>query len=197
MCKTEPSDSIEQKDTVFFEEKQISQEVIFDGKVLHVRKDRIRLPDGNIGIREYCLHNGAVAVVPLTKDNEVICVRQYRYALHRVTLEIPAGKLDGKQEDVYSAALRELREETGYIPGKMTAIGGLNTSPALLTEVIHMYLAEDLTLGDTEPDDDEFIEIVKIPLADMVDKIVRGEISDSKTQAAILKVWVMKQTDRL
>ena len=91
------------------------------------------------------------------------------------------------------AALRELSEETGYRAGKITPIGELLTSPALLSEVIYMYLAEDMTEGETHPDPDEFLEIVKIPLNDMVDMILRGEIPDSKTQAAVLKVWAMKQ----
>lgn len=177
----------------YFKETTASSELIFDGKVLHVYKDIINLPDGNQSMREYCKHNGAVAVVPLTRDGEVVCVRQYRYALDRVTLEIPAGKFDYIGEDHREAALRELREETGYIPGKLTDIGPLSTSPALLTEIIYMYLAEDMVEGETDPDVDEFLEIVKIPLEEMVDMILRGEIQDAKTQAAVIKVWAMKQ----
>ena len=181
------------KDLSFFEETTIQSQLIFDGKVLHLYKDDIRLPNGEVGMREYCKHGGAVCVVPLTQDNQVVCVRQYRYALQRVTLEIPAGKLDSPTEDHMEAGLRELKEETGYTPGKITPIGDLATSPALLTEIIYMYLAEDLTEGDTNPDDDEFIEFVKIPLDKMVQMIVNGEIQDAKTQAAVLKVWAMKQ----
>lgn len=179
----------------YFKETTASSELIFDGKVLHVYKDIINLPDGKQSMREYCKHNGAVAVVPLTKDGEVVCVRQYRYALDRVTLEIPAGKFDYIGEDHREAALRELREETGYTPGKLTEIGPLATSPALLTEIIYMYLAEDMTEGETDPDDDEFLEIVKIPLDEMVDMILRGEIQDAKTQAAVLKAWAIKQKE--
>ena len=184
------------KDLSFFEETTIDSQLIFDGKVLHLYKDDIRLPNGGTSMREYCKHGGAVCIVPLTSEGEVVCVRQYRYALQRVTLEIPAGKLDSPEEDHLEAALRELREETGYTPGKMTPIGDLATSPALLTEIIYMYLAEDLTAGETDPDDDEFIEFVKIPLEDMVKMIVSGEIQDSKTQAAVLKVWAMKQMEK-
>ena len=184
-----------QKPLSYFEETTESSDLIYDGKVLHVYKDDIRLPDGGHSMREYCRHNGAVAVVPLTGRGEVVCVRQYRYALGRVTLEIPAGKFDYVGEDHEAAALRELQEETGYTPARLTPIGNLATSPALLTEIIYMYLAEDLTLGETHPDDDEFLEIVHIPLSDLVDMILRGEVEDSKTQAAILKVWAMKQKE--
>lgn len=181
------------KDETYFEESTKSSTLIFDGKVLHLYKDTINLPNGGESTREYCKHGGAVCVVPLTEKGEVVCVRQYRYALGRVTLEIPAGKLDSPTEDHREAALRELREETGYIPARITPIGDLATSPALLTEIIYMYLAEDLTAGEVDPDEDEFIEFVKIPLDEMVDMILRGEIQDSKTQAAVLKVWAMKK----
>ncbi len=181
------------KELSFFEETAVESRLIFDGKVLHLYKDDIRLPDGSMSMREYCKHGGAVCVVPLTSDGEVVCVRQYRYALGRVTLEIPAGKLDAPDEDHLSAAVRELKEETGYTAGRVTPIGDLATSPALLSEMIYMYLAEDLTEGEMSPDEGEFIEFVKIPLDAMVNMIIRGEIQDSKTQAAVLKVWAMKQ----
>lgn len=184
------------KDEAFFKENTLASQLIFDGKVLHLYKDTISLPDGGEGMREYCKHGGAVCVVPLTSEGEVVCVRQYRYALGRVTLEIPAGKLDSPAEDHLSAALRELREETGYTPDRIIPIGDLATSPALLTEIIYMYLAEGLTEGEIDPDDDEFIELVRIPLEDMVDMILRGEIQDAKTQAAVLKVWAMKRKGR-
>ncbi len=180
----------------YFEETQADSTLLYDGSVLHVYKDTIRLPDGRLSMREYCKHNGAVAVVPLTLEGEIVCVRQYRYALGRVTLEIPAGKFDYIGEDHEQAALRELREETGYTTDHLTPIGNLSTSPALLTEIIYMYLADDLTPGKTDPDDDEFLELVRIPLDEMVDMILRGEIEDSKTQAAVLKVWTMKQKEK-
>ncbi len=182
-----------QKPLSYFEETQADSELIFDGKVLHVYKDHINLPDGRTSMREYCKHNGAVAVVPMTADGCVVCVRQYRYALGRVTLEIPAGKFDYIGEDHESAALRELREETGYTTDHLTPIGNLSTSPALLTEIIYMYLAENMTPGELDPDEDEFLELVEIPLDALVDMILRGEVEDSKTQAAVLKVWAMKQ----
>ena len=175
-----------------FEEKTKKENLIFDGKVLHVYCDDIIRPDGKDAKREYAKHLGAVCVVPLTADNEVICVKQFRYAHHRMFLEIPAGKLDYAGENRREAALRELREETGAICETLTHIGDIVPSPAILTERISMYLAEGLTFTETEFDDGEFIEIVKIPLFELVDMIIRGEIEDAKTQTAILKVWHIK-----
>ena len=175
-----------------FEEKTKSENLVFDGKVLHVYCDDIIQPDGKDAKREYAKHLGAVCVVPLTAENEVICVKQYRYAVRRMFLEIPAGKLDYANEDRREAALRELREETGALCKTLTHLGDIITSPAILTEKISMYLAEGLTFGETEYDEGEFIEIVKIPLAELVDMIMHGEIEDAKTQTAILKVWNLK-----
>ena len=172
-----------------FEEKCVDSKLIFDGKVLHLYRDDISLPDGKSGFREYCRHIGAVCVIPITDKGEVICVRQYRYPYGEVLLEIPAGKLDFKGEIPDDAVRRELREETGAISGKLTYLGKFYSSPAILDECIHMYMAEELTFGDTDFDEDEFIEIVKIPLVKMVDMVVRGEISDGKTQAAVLKAY--------
>ena len=169
------------------EEKMISSQSIFDGKVLHVRIDGISLPNGKEATREYCHHNGAVCVIPITDDNEVICVRQYRYAMHTDVLEIPAGKLDYPEEDHTEAAIRELREETGATCSKMTYLGEYWGSPAILDEKIYMYLAESLTFGETEFDEDEFIEIVKVPIDTLVEMVLQGKIPDGKTQTAILR----------
>ncbi len=171
----------------FFEEKQTSSELIFDGKVLHVYKDSITLPNGEPSTREYIKHVGAVCIVALTDDSEVICVKQYRYPFASVMLEIPAGKLNYKEEDPTEAALRELREETGAICKELTYLGAYFSSPAILDEKIHIFLAEGLEFGETDPDDDEFIETVKIPLDTLVEMIMRGEVPDGKTQAAVMR----------
>lgn len=182
-----------------FEEKQLSSTNIFDGFILHVRKDTVSLPDGNEAFREYIRHVGAVCVIPITDEGEVVCVKQYRYPLAQVTLEIPAGKLDSKEEDPTSAVLRELREETGARCGKLTYLGKFFASPAILDECIHMYLAEELEFGDTDPDDDEFIDIVKIPLNELVKRIIDGDIVDGKTQAGVMRAQYMlshRQNDK-
>lgn len=174
-------------------EKQLHSELIYDGKVLHLYRDDILLPDGKTGFREYCKHVGAVCIVPITDEGEVLCVKQYRYAHRKTVLEIPAGKLDSPDEDPTEAALRELREETGARCGMLTYLGPLYTTPALIDEVIHMYLAEQLTFGETDFDEDEFIEPIRIPLDELVESICRGEVPDSKTQAAVLRAaWARK-----
>ncbi len=170
-----------------FKETEKSSELIFDGKVLHLYRDDIYLPDGRVAFREYCRHMGAVCVVPVTDEREIICVRQYRYAVSAVMLEIPAGKLDSKDEDPMKAALRELREETGATCKSLTFMGKYYSSPAILDECIYMYMAEGLEFGDTDFDEDEFIEIVKIPIDELVEMIMRGEVADGKTQAAVMR----------
>ena len=176
-----------------FYEEQTSSELIFDGKVLHVFRDQIKLPNGTPSMREYIKHVGAVCVIPITDEGEVVCVRQYRYAVGQVLLEIPAGKLDSADENPRDAVLRELREETGAICGKLTSLGLYLGSPALIGERIEMYLAEDLTFGETDPDEDEFLEICRIPLSDMVQMVLRGEIPDGKTQTAVLRAAAMRK----
>ena len=163
-------------------------ELIFDGRVVHLYKDDIRLPDGRPAMREYVRHIGAVCVLPLFADGTVACVRQYRYPQAEVLTEIPAGKLDRRDEDRAEAALRELREETGCRCGKLTHLGKFYSSPAILDEVIDMYLAEELTEGETDLDEDEFLAPVRIPLDDLVDMVMAGEIPDGKTQVAVMRV---------
>ena len=166
-----------------------SSELIFDGKVMHLYLDRVELPNGAPATREYARHIGAVCVLPLFSDGTVACVRQYRYPHGEILTEIPAGKLDSREEDHAEAALRELREETGCRCGKLTHLGTIYTSPAILDEKIDMYLAEDLTEGETDFDEDEFLSTVRIPLCDLVDDVMAGKIPDVKTQAAALRVW--------
>ena len=177
-------------------EGTVASESIYDGRVLRVFRDTVSLPDGNTSVREYAKHKGAVAVVPLTDEGEVICVRQYRYAHRKVLLEIPAGKLDSFDEDYLEAAKRELREETGATCENLQFIGDLISTPALIDEVIHMYLARGLRFGDTDPDDDEFLDVVRIPLETLVRMVMNGEIKDSKTQTAILKTHLILESEK-
>ena len=168
-------------------EKKIDGEVIYRGKIVTLEVDRVTLPNGNTSTREVIRHNGAVCVLPLTDDGCVICVNQYRYPHERVMLELPAGKIDAGESDRELAARRELREETGAVADRLTFIGDYIPSPAILGEVIGMYLAEGLHFGETDPDDDEFLTIERIPLTTLCDMIADGRVTDGKTQAAVLK----------
>lgn len=169
-------------------EEPVSSRLIYDGKILRLFRDEITLPDGKSSSREYNRHVGAVCVLPLTAEREVICVCQYRYPVGKILLEIPAGKLDAPDEDPEEAVRRELREETGAICDRLTYLGEYLGSPAILDERIHMYLAEGLTFGETQPDEDEFLETVRIPLSELVELVMKGELPDGKTQAAVLRV---------
>ena len=175
------------------EEKTISSRLIFDGKVVHLYKDDVRLPDGNSSVREYIRHIGAVCILPLTDEGEVILERQYRYAVGQVLTEIPAGKLDAPDEDPEEAARRELREETGAVAARMIPLGDYYGSPAILGERIRMFLATGLTFGETKFDDDEFLETFRLPLREAEAAVLRGEIPDGKTQATILRAAAMRR----
>lgn len=169
-------------------ERKIDGRVIFEGKIVTLEVDRVSLPNGNTSQREVIRHGGAVCVLPLTDDGDVLCVRQFRYPHGRLMLELPAGKLDAGESDRAAAARRELREETGALCDSLTFIGDFIPSPAILGEVIALYLAEGLHFGDASPDDDEFLTLERIPLATLCDMVADGEITDGKTQAAVLKV---------
>ena len=175
------------------EEKQISREEIFKGVALHVVKDEILLPNGKRSVREISLHNGAAAVIPILPDGRVVMERQYRYAHGRVMLEIPAGKLDTPDEIPIEAAKRELREETGAVSNKITYLGQYYGSPAILDERIYMYMAEELSFGETDFDEDEFLEPLRIPLEALVQMVLEGRIRDGKTQIAALRAYMMLQ----
>ena len=170
-----------------FTERQIESELIFDGVVLHLYRDVIEQSTGHRAVREIIRHNGAVCIIPINDKGEVICIKQYRYAHAQTMIEIPAGKLDSKDEIPEEAARRELREETGMTCEKLTPIGKMYGSPAILDEVVHMYLAEGLTPGECDPDEDEILETFTIPLDERVRMVMDGEICDAKTQIAVLK----------
>ena len=171
-------------------EKQIDSRNVFRGHLLDVYKDNILLPNGNTSVREYIMHVGAACVVPVDSDGNIIIEKQFRYPFHKVLTEIPAGKLDSKEEPHLQAALRELKEETGYTAEKMVYLGEFLPTCAYSDEVIHMYLATGLTKGEQKLDDDEFVGVEKMPLEEAVREIMNGSITDGKTQTAILKAYL-------
>lgn len=166
--------------------REASQE-IFDGKILHLFDDTVRLPNGHTASREVIRHIGAVCVIPVTDDGKVVMERQFRYPIDMVIREIPAGKLDSKDEDPLAAAKRELREETGYLAENWQPLGVFYPAAAYCDEKIHMYLATGLHKGDRELDDDEFLDVELVPLTELVEAVMAGNIPDAKTQIAVLK----------
>ena len=178
-------------------EKTKMQEYIFKGGIINLRRDVAILPDGSEAGREVVEHNGGVCVLPLTENNEIIFVQQFRYPYMTELLEIPAGKRDSKDEDPLECGKRELKEETGAESNNFVFLGELYPSPGYVNEVIYMYYADGLTYGESCPDEDEFLDLVKIPFDKAVQMVLDGEIKDAKTQSAILKVSHLKANGRL
>ena len=166
-------------------EKTLKSETVYEGKFLTVKKDTALLSNGREATREWVTHPGASAVLPLTDDNKIIFERQYRYPIGKVTLEIPAGKMD-KGEDPLLCAKRELSEETGYTSSDMAKLTTIATTVGFSNEYIHLYLAKNLTQGKQHTDEDEFINLVEIPFIQALEMIKDGTISDAKTICAIL-----------
>ena len=176
------------------EEKHMSFDYKFKGRIINLRVDEALLPNGATATREVVEHNGGICVVPITENGEDLMVEQYRYPYGEVILEIPAGKRDGNEEPL-EGGKRELREETGAVAENYTFLGELYPTPGYCGEVIYMYLATGLSFGETDPDDDEFLNVKKIPLEKAVDMIMKGEIKDAKTLTAIFKVERMLKND--
>ncbi|MCL4378301.1 MAG: NUDIX hydrolase [Actinobacteria bacterium] len=167
-----------------FEEKIDSKEV-FKGKILRVYFDKVRLPNNKIATREKVSHPGAVAVVPLNDRNEVILVKQYRYPINKVLIEIPAGKLDSNESPIVCAG-RELEEEVGAGDGNLILLATIYTSPGFSDEKMNIYLAQGFKEKDNKLDDDEFLHIMKIKFNKCLEMINKGEISDAKSIIGIL-----------
>ena len=173
------------------EEKMLSSEEIFDGVAIHLFRDEILLPNGNKGVREVIRHPGAVCVLPITADGQVVFVNQFRYALDKVTLEVPAGKLE-KGEDPFESGKRELEEEAGCVAETYRDLGKFYPTPGYCGEIIHLYAAKDLTFTKQNLDEDEFLNVERIPLDRAVEMVLNNEIRDGKTQAAVLKVKLLR-----
>ena len=167
-------------------ETKLSSEDVYDGVLLHVKRDVVKLPNGHEAVREWIRHPGASSVIPLLPDGNIILVRQYRYPVGKVTLEVPAGKLDAPGEDPLLCAKRELEEETGYHAERMWKLTTIATTVGFSNEVIHLYAAEGLTPGKEHPDEDEFIHSVKVPLSEAVKMVEDGRIYDAKSAVSIL-----------
>lgn len=163
----------------------LASERIYEGRILNLRVDQIRTSGGVEALREIVENGQAVAVVALDEQQRVALVKQYRHAVRAMTVEVPAGKLDGA-EDPLSGAQRELREETGLRAGQWRQLSGIYPSPAWSTEYIHLYLATDLIPGPTATEADETIEVVWLPLPEAIGLIHSSAITDGKTVAALL-----------
>ena len=153
-------------------ERKVSGETVFEGRIVRVTVDQARLPDGKLAVREVVYHPGGVAILPLDENNNVTLVRQYRYPIGQLLLELPAGKLD-PGEDHRPAAARELSEETGLEAGELTYLGYILASPGFCDEALHMYLARGLTRKQQHPDEDEFLDVVTMPFDQLLAQVNR------------------------
>ncbi|HPE15905.1 MAG TPA: NUDIX hydrolase [Oscillospiraceae bacterium] len=171
-------------------ERRLDHAVVYEGHLVRVEFDHVLVPNGRTSQREVVRHPGGVAVVPLDEDGNVVTVTQYRYPIAGTLLEIPAGKRE-EDEEPRLCALRELEEETGLIPGKLTDLGSIFPSPGYCDEELHLYLAQELTQGKAHPDPDEILRLRRIPLRELVDMALRNELRDAKTVAAVLKTSLL------
>lgn len=173
-------------------ETQLSSRSVYRGGLLHVKEDRVALPDGRQATREYIVHPGAVVVVPLLNNGDVIMERQFRYPLRRDLYELPAGKLD-PGEDPLRCGQRELLEETGYIAAKWRFLATIHPCIGYSDESMSLYLAEELTPGEHNRDGDEFLEIFTLSLDEALEWVRRGRITDVKTVIGLFWAEKIKQ----
>lgn len=171
-------------------EKRLSGEILYEGKIINLHKDTVLLPNGGTSIREVVEHHGGVSAIALTEEKEIFLVSQFRYPNAHVLLEAPAGKLE-KGEEPFDAIKRELKEEIGVEAENYYSLGTFNPTPAYCSEIIHLYLATGLTFGEQKLDEDEFLNVQKMPLEDAVKMVLDGKITDGKTQALLLKTFML------
>lgn len=167
-------------------ETPLSDETVFHGALIDVSHMQVRLPNGKAALREIVHHKGAAAIVPVDKEGFVYLVRQHRVVMDLMTLEIPAGKLDFVGEDPYDCAVRELEEETGLHAEHMDLLANVVTTPGFCTEKIGLYLATGLSQHDKHLDADEFLNVVRMPLSEAVERVMSGELRDAKTALGLL-----------
>lgn len=173
-------------------EKMINKHTVFKGNILELRVDTVQLPNGKHATREMVEHPGGVCIAALTENNELLFVRQYRYPYKEVLLELPAGKLEPGQDPLENGK-RELLEETGAIGENYVSLGKVYPSPGYFAEVLHLYFCRVTEFREVSPDEDEFLEIEKIPLKDAVQLVLQNKIPDAKSQVAILKLTQLLQ----
>lgn len=176
-------------------EKTKERSTAFQGCLLRLDVDTVTLPDGKEGVREYIRHPGGVGVVALTDEGEVLLVKQYRYPYSEVLTEIPAGKRD-KGEEPLVTGMRELEEETGYRAANYTPLGVMYPTPGCCDEKVYLFLATGLTAAEAHPDADEFLDVERCPLDEMVRRVMAGEITDAKTQIGILKTKLLLDSQK-
>ena len=167
-------------------EKTLASELIFDGRLLKVYRDEVGLTDGGTSVREFVHHPGGVAVVALDGEGNVCLERQFRYPYRKVVTEIPAGKLE-PGEDPFETIQRELQEEIGATAARWDALGYVMPSVGYTDEMLYLYLARELTFGETHMDEDEFLECYKLPFGEALDMAADGRINDAKTATALFR----------
>lgn len=170
---------------------RLSSRMVHDGRIVKLSVDTVRFPDGSTGELEMIRHPGATAVLPVVgsatdADPEILLLRQYRYAAGGYLWEVPAGLPKGPDEPWDECARRELEEETGHRATRLSRLTRIHTTPGFTDEVIHLYVAEELTPGESRLDDDEFVEVVRLPFSRALDMLRTGEITDGKTAALLL-----------
>lgn len=168
------------------DEKTLKSETVYEGVIFTINHDTVELENGNTAIRDVLLHHGGVCVIPVTDENEIFLVKQFRYPFRKTTTEVPAGKLE-KGENHAECGKRELLEETGCICDEYIYLGEMLPTPAYNSEVTYMYMAKGLHFDKQNLDPDEFLDVEKIPLSEAVKLVMDGKITDGKTQIAILK----------
>ncbi len=168
------------------QEKTISSDMIYEGPIFTITHDKAELENNKTAVRDVLHHHGGVCVIPITDNNEIFLVKQFRYPFHTVTREVPAGKLE-KGEDHGECGKRELLEETGYACSEYIYLGEMFPTPAYNTEITYMYIAKGLTFSSQNLDPDEFLDVERIPLSEAVKQVMDGTIRDGKTQIAVLK----------
>lgn len=177
-------------------EKTLEQQYLFHGHIIQVRLDKAELENGAVVDREVVEHPGGVSVAALTDKDELLFVRQFRYPYGEIVLELPAGKLE-KGEDPFEAVKRELKEETGAVGKNYSSLGNLYPTPGYTNEIIRMWACRVESWGEQNPDEDEFIEVERIPLEKAVEMVMENQIPDAKTQIGILKAAALVRAGKL